>query len=42
MRPVLEGVLHYDKLKDGSITLNDIARMNEALDVKNENQRLMK
>jgi hypothetical protein len=39
MRPVLEGLCKYESLIDGSLDLFDIARMNEALDVKQENER---
>lgn len=38
MRPVLEGVCKYESLIDGSLDLEDIARMNDALAVKWENQ----
>lgn len=38
-RPVLRGLCKYESLKDGTITLLDIAKMNEALDVEGENQR---
>lgn len=41
MRPVLEGLCQYESLLDGSIRLYDVARMNEALDVRDENQRRM-
>jgi hypothetical protein len=39
MRPVLEGLCRYESLKDCSIDLEDIALMNEALEVKYENER---
>lgn len=39
MRPVLEGLCRYESLKDGSIDLEDVSRMNESLDVKIENER---
>lgn len=39
MRPVLEGLCRYESLKDGSLDLGDVARMNEALDVRGENER---
>lgn len=39
MRPVLEGMCKYESLLDGTIGLVDIARMNEALEVKWENER---
>lgn len=37
MRPVLEGLCRYESLKDCTLDLADIARMNEALDIKQEN-----
>lgn len=37
MRPVLEGLCHYESLKNGAVDLEDIARMNDALDVRDEN-----
>lgn len=39
MRPVLEGLCHYESLKDCTLDLTDIATMNEALDVRAENER---
>jgi hypothetical protein len=41
MRPVLEGLCHYESLKDYTIDLEDIARMNEALDVRAYNKNLV-
>jgi len=38
MRPCVEGLCRYESLKDGSLDLIDISRMNEALDVRDENQ----
>lgn len=38
-RPVICGVLSGEKLSDGSVDILDIARLNEALDVKFENER---
>lgn len=38
MRPVLRGLCKYESLKDGTIDLEDIARMNAALDVEAENE----
>lgn len=38
MRPVLEGLCRYESLKDGTLDLADLAKMNDALDVRNENQ----
>jgi hypothetical protein len=40
MRPAVEGVCRYESLKNGELDLEDIARMNAALDVKAENERL--
>lgn len=39
MRPVLEGLCKYESLIDCSIDLVDVARMNEAIDVKFENEK---
>lgn len=39
MRPVLRGMIPYSALRDRSIDLEDVARMNEALDVEAENVR---
>lgn len=39
MRPALEGMCKYESLKDGTLGLDDVARMNEALDVRVENDR---
>jgi hypothetical protein len=38
MRPVLEGMCHYESLKNCALDLSDVARMNEAIDVRNENR----
>lgn len=38
MRPVLEKMCSYESLKDCTLDLGDIARMNDALDVKAENE----
>lgn len=38
MRPVIEGLCSYESLKNCTVDLEDIAVMNEALDVKFENQ----
>lgn len=37
--PVIEGMCSYESLKNGALDLEDIARMNDALDVKAENER---
>jgi hypothetical protein len=39
MRPVLRQLCKYESLLDGTLGLLDIARLNEALDVEQENQR---
>lgn len=40
LRPVLEGMCQYESLMNGTLDLADVARMNEALDVRQENERL--
>lgn len=37
LRPVLEGLCKYESLTDGTLSLGDIARMNDALNVRSEN-----
>ncbi|CCD30362.1 conserved phage-related hypothetical protein [Candidatus Glomeribacter gigasporarum BEG34] len=37
LRPVAKGMCGFERLKDGSVDLADIALMNEALDVIAEN-----
>jgi hypothetical protein len=39
MRPVLAGLCKYESLLNGTIHIEDILRMNDALDVKDENER---
>ena len=39
IRPSLEGMCLYESLKDGTLDLFDVAKMNEALDVRSENER---
>ena len=39
MRPVLAGCCRYESLLDGTLNLVDIARMNDSLDVRDENER---
>jgi hypothetical protein len=39
MRPVIEGMCKYESMLDGTITLYDVSLMNDALDVKAENER---
>ncbi|MFQ0201040.1 DUF6889 family protein [Klebsiella pneumoniae] len=38
MRPVDAGIIPYTALKDGSVDLADIARMNDWLDLKADNE----
>ena len=38
MRPVLAGFLSYESLLDTRISLYDIAVLNDAMDVKHENE----
>lgn len=39
MRPVVDGACKYESLKDGTLDLEDVARINAALDVKAENEK---
>jgi hypothetical protein len=39
MRPVLRGMCTMEGLKDGTLDLEDVALMNEAIDVEEENRR---
>jgi hypothetical protein len=39
LRPVVSGMCKYESLKDGTLDLLDIARMNDALNVQQENER---
>lgn len=38
MQPVLEGLCKYESLIDCSLDLEDVARMNDAIAIKYENQ----
>ena len=38
MRPVAEGMCLYESLKNGTLDLEDLSRMNEMIDVRTENQ----
>lgn len=38
LRPVRAGMCLYESLKNGAVNLNDIALMNESLDVEAENR----
>ena len=37
--PVLEGLCKYESLTDGTLSLEDLKIMHEALDVRHENER---
>lgn len=41
MRPVIRNLCRYESLKDGTIDLEDLALMNDALAVNDENERRM-
>ncbi|MBZ9939135.1 hypothetical protein LB518_22755 [Mesorhizobium sp. BR1-1-16] len=38
MRPVIKGLCGYESLLDGTVSLADLGRMNDALDVTEENE----
>jgi len=38
MRPVLAGCCKYESLLDGSLSIDDLADLNDALDVRSENE----
>ena len=42
VRPVLRGLCNYESLKDCSLDLEDLAILNEALDVEQENMHRAK
>lgn len=39
LRPVAEGMCLYESLKNGTLDLEDIARLNDLIDVKAANER---
>ena len=39
MRPVDNGYIGYTSLINGDVSLDDVARMNDAITVRDENQR---
>lgn len=41
LRPVIKGMCKYESLRDGTLDLNDIALMNDALDVIADNEHLI-
>lgn len=38
MRPVIDGMCRYESLRDCTVDLEDLAKMNDALDVRAENE----
>lgn len=40
MRPVVRGMCRFSELLDGTLSLEHVALMNDALDVEAENERL--
>ena len=38
LKPVMERLIRYESLIDGTLDLADIARLNDAIDVKYENE----
>jgi hypothetical protein len=38
IKPSLRGMCKYESLKDGTLDLEDVARMNAAIDVETENE----
>jgi hypothetical protein len=41
MRPVLRGMCNFESLKNGVLDLADVAMMNDALEVSDENEKRM-
>lgn len=39
LRPVIRGFCRFESLKDGTMDLADIALLNDAADLQDENQR---
>ena len=42
MRPVMRKLIKYGELLNGSLTIMDLGRLNEAIDVLNENERRLR
>ncbi len=40
-RPVLRGVIQYESLIDGTLSLEDVADLNDALDIRDHNEGVM-
>lgn len=38
LRPAIHGMCKYESLKDGTLDIADVALMNDALDVRAENE----
>lgn len=41
LRPVMHQLCKYESLLDGTLDLADIALLNDAIDVKSDNERLL-
>lgn len=41
LRPVMRGMCRYESLKNGELDMFDIATMNDAIDVEEENRFLI-
>jgi hypothetical protein len=39
LAPVMAGMCRYESLKDGALSLSDVALLNDALAVRGENER---
>jgi hypothetical protein len=39
LRPSIDGMCQYESLINGTLDLADVAKMNEALDIRAENER---
>ena len=39
LRPVMAGLCSYESVLSGGLDISDIARLNDALDVRSENER---
>jgi len=42
LRPVMRGLCKYESLIDGTISIDDVALLNDALDVQEENTERIK
>ena len=40
LRPVINGLIKYESLLDGTLSIDDIALLNDVLDVKIQNEEL--